>query len=51
MGKSLWYRLEISTGTKEAARLRQRGSLKGTNGLGFGAPVAKPVPMDLLNRG
>ena len=30
MGKTLWYRLEIPTGTKEVARLRQRGSLKGT---------------------
>ena len=51
MGKTLWYRLEIPTGTKEVARLRQHGSLKGTNGLSFGAPVAKLVPMDLLNQG
>jgi len=32
MSKTLWYRLERPTGTKEAARLRQRGSLKGTKG-------------------
>jgi len=31
--------------------LRQCGSLKGTNGLDFGAPIAKLVSMDLLNRG
>ena len=30
MGKTLWYRLEIQTGTKGVARLRQRGSLCGT---------------------
>ena len=29
-GKGNWYRLEIATGTKGAATLRQRGSLFGT---------------------
>ena len=45
MGKTLWYRLEIPTGTKEAARLRQRGSLKGT-GWFF-----QPVPMGAKGTG
>jgi len=39
-GKGNWYRLEIPTGTKGAATLRQRGSLFGT-GWYF-----HPVPME-----
>jgi len=39
MSKTLWYRLEIPTGTKEAARLCQRGNLKGTGW--FFQPVPK----------
>ena len=45
MGKTLWYRLVFPTGTKEVARLRQRGSLKGT-GWFF-----QPVPMGAKGTG
>ena len=45
MGKTLWYQLEIPTGTKEATRWRQRGSLKGT-GWFF-----QPVPMSAKGTG
>ena len=40
MGKTLWYRLEIPTGTKEAARLRQRCSLKGIGWFFQPVPIA-----------
>ena len=61
MCKTLWYRLEIPTGTfptgtKEAARLHQRGSLKGTGwffqpvpmgakGTGWNTRYSRPKPM------
>ena len=45
MGKTLWYQLEIPTGTKEATRWRQRGSLKGTGWF------YQPVPMGAKGTG
>ena len=45
MDKTLWYQLVIPTGTKEAARLCQRGSLKGT-GWFF-----QPVPLGAKGTG